>query len=87
VQNGEDDCRPAYLMREQLIELDTLCEQVLANHDLAEELLPTESGFFFGSTEYDEYYFGELEDTREIIKRALAIPDGWNMDFEYQSSW
>lgn len=85
-QNGEDDCRKAYVSREQLQELIGLCKQVIGNRDLADDLLPSQEGFFFGSTEYDEYYFGDLLETVEMLESALKeTPDGW--DFEYQSSW
>lgn len=42
----------------------------IKNPELAQELLPTTSGFFFGSTEYDEYY---LEDLKSYIKQADEI--------------
>lgn len=84
-QGGEDDCRKTYVQREQLQELVDVCNQVLADHNLAEELLPTSDGFFFGSTEYDEWYFGDLMQTVEMLEKALRMPDDW--DFEYQSSW
>jgi hypothetical protein len=59
---------------------------VLENHALASEYLPTTTGFFFGSTEYDEWYFRDLESTVEIIDNALSkISDDWS--FCYQSSW
>lgn len=48
-------------------------EQVLGDKQLAPNLLPTSSGFFFGSTDYDIYYFGELKDTLQYLKN----------DFEY----
>jgi hypothetical protein len=51
----------------------------------APELLPPQSGFFFGGTEYDEYYFQDLEKTRKMIEDVLAEPEGG--DFYYQSSW
>jgi hypothetical protein len=84
VQDGEDNCGSYYVTREQLEELKELCIQAIANPTDAEALLPTGSGFFFGSTEYDEYYFGDLNDTIGIINRCLESKfDG----FEYQSSW
>jgi hypothetical protein len=85
VQHGEDQCQSHSVSREQLGQLREVCEQVLANHKLAGELLPTASGFFFGSTDYDEYYFDEIKTTVEIIDRVLALPQAW--DFEYRSSW
>lgn len=85
VQGGEDECKPHYVSREQLKELKELCERVIAFRHLAVELLPTASGFFFGGTDYDEYYFQDLEQTVKIIDDCLALPESW--DFEYRSSW
>ena len=85
-QDGEDDCRESYVPREKLIELRDICQEILADHSLADDLLPTQSGFFFGSTEYDEWYFRDLEETVLIINNALvSVPD--NYEFYYQSSW
>jgi hypothetical protein len=85
IQDGEDDCKSYYVSREKLQELKNLCRQVLEDKSLADELLPTQSGFFFGGTEYEEYYFNDLRKTIEIIDNALALPEDWS--FEYQSSW
>ena len=73
------------LYRDDLKQLRETCQKVLDNHDLAESLLPTSSGFFFGGTEYDDWYFKDLEDTVKIIDDALKLPDQW--DFNYRSSW
>ena len=85
VQGGEDKCRPHYVSREQLEELKALCQEVLDNRERASELLPTASGFFFGGTDYDEYYFKDLENTVKIVDDCLALPKEW--EFEYRSSW
>jgi len=84
-QGGEDDCRLSYVSRDKVTELLDLCKQVLADHSKAEELLPTQQGFFFGSTEYGEWYFSDLEDTVSILENCLAMGDDW--EFYYQSSW
>ena len=84
-QGGEDDCGYYYVGREQLVELKELCQKVLDDRSLAKELLPTASGFFFGSTEYDDWYFQDLEQTIRIIDDVLALPKQW--EFEYHSSW
>jgi hypothetical protein len=42
-----------------------LCSDVIkyrGDEDYAREVLPTTSGFFFGSTEYDEGYWCDVED-------------------------
>jgi hypothetical protein len=85
VQYNNDNCGSYYVDREKLIELRELCDTVLKNRDSASENLPTASGFFFGSTEYDDWYFNSLEDTIGIIDAALKLPNDWQ--FEYQSSW
>lgn len=85
VQDGDDDCKRYFVNREELEKLKGLCQQVLADNSLAEELLPPTSGFFFGSTEIDEYYIDDLQKTVAIIDKALALPNNW--EFEYQSSW
>jgi hypothetical protein len=93
VQDGEDECLPHDVSREQLQDLRGLCARVLnkaegsviANPEAVAELLPTASGFFFGSTEYDEYYLADLKATVEQIDRVLELPSDWA--FQYRSSW
>ena len=86
VQGGEDNCRPFDVTREDLEALIDACRKVLANRELAEELLPPDEGFFFGGYEYDEYYFDELTRTADELGVLLeALDDSWS--FEYQASW
>jgi hypothetical protein len=87
IQGGQDDCGHYFVSREDLRRLVDTCKVILADHDKAEELLPTQGGFFFGSTSYDEWYFGDLEATVTDIERALnELPeDQW--EFEYTASW
>jgi hypothetical protein len=85
VQEGKDECQNSYVSREQLKELREVCQKVLDNNELANQLLPTASGFFFGGTEYDQWYFNDIEETIKIIDNALAMPVQW--DFNYRSSW
>jgi hypothetical protein len=61
------------------------CTDVLSDRGLAQELLPTQNGFFFGSTEYDEDYFEELERTEKELTEVLR--DGTWDYLEYQASW
>lgn len=85
VQSGEDNCAEYYVSREQLEELRNACMEVIKDENKADELLPTQSGFFFGSTEIDEWYWQDVKATVEIIDRCLTMPDTWT--FKYQSSW
>ena len=83
-QGGEDNCATYTVVHEELKELKRVCEEVLQRPQEAEDLLPTQSGFFFGPTEYDEWYIQDLKDTIEIIEWALAQDFDY---FEYHSSW
>ena len=89
VQGGEDNCERYYVSREQLMALRDLCANLCtANNalEMAEGELPTTDGFFFGSTEYDEWYWNDIENTVKGIDTALeTFGDGWH--FHYQSSW
>ena len=86
VQNGVDNCGEYLVRKADLEMLLTVCEQVLKNVTNANTLLPTQSGFFFGSVEYDDWYIEDVQDTIEIIKRALSL-DSKLIDFYYRSSW
>lgn len=83
-QGGEDNCATYGVNHEELKELKRVCEKVLQKPEEAEDLLPTQSGFFFGPTEYDEWYIQDLKDTIEIIDWALTQDFDY---FEYHSSW
>jgi len=88
VQEGTDDCGEYHVSREQLKQLMELCEQIIAKPKLARELLPTQNGFFFGSTNYDDWYLQDVSHTAERIKKILNDPAfGKGVDFYYQSSW
>lgn len=87
VQEGEDECRPHYVSKSQLLALKAACELALSQRDQAAEVLPSTAGFFFGSTEYDEWYFKDLELTVRIVDRALELAETGNWDLEYRSSW
>ena len=49
----------AWVTKDECEDIVKRCSAVLENPDLASELMPTRSGFFFGSTEYDKYYFSD----------------------------
>jgi hypothetical protein len=91
IQDGIDDCqRHRPVTKDDLLKLKELCDEVLKDHSLAEKLLPTSSGFFFGPLVYDEdRYFAKIEYTAKICKK-LTDDDGFdfeNYDLYYESSW
>ena len=94
VQGDEDNCERYYVDREQLIKLRNICENLCREKEAvseiangtAEDVLRTADGFFFGSTEYDEWYWNDVENTVKGLDLALeTFGDGWS--FYYQSSW
>lgn len=62
------------------------CDKVLADHSLAEELLPTASGFFFGSTEYSEWYFQDVAEVKSWAEDILASTD-WDTEVVLMYCW
>jgi len=115
-QDGVDDCRRAYVSRENLTELLNICKEILSksklkkamvtngytykegkeipimeegrvivNPKVAQGLLPTQEGFFFGSTDYNEWYLGDIKNTVALIERCLKLPESYA--FSYHSSW
>ena len=99
VQEGDDNCQRHYVSRETLVELLDRITTILdiktpvAREMKAEELLPTDiEGCFFGSEEYDDWYYKDLEDTKKILEKVFEYEknaeSGKCFDsFYYQSSW
>lgn len=85
VQNGEDDCGDYYVSHEKLKELRETCRQAYFAKDPS--LLPPQSGFFFGGTDIDQWYWRDIENTMKQIDRVLALPDLSDLSFYYNSSW
>ena len=59
----------------------------IKDSSIAESLLPSRSGFFFGGTDYDEWYIRDLEHTIEICKNAIETTDFKDEVIYYISSW
>ena len=103
-----DDCRPIELDIADLRELYTTVMECIEYYhagsiDLIQEKLPPASGFFFGSTDIDDWFLQDLESTRDQLshiiatykadeKAAAAARDAgerplWSPSFSYQASW
>ena len=62
--------------------------------DYAAELLPTCDGFFFGSTDYDNWYFNDVKDTMNTIREVIQevedtyeVEDADNYQLFYRAWW
>lgn len=89
VDNLDDEVqnlRHIRVTKENLISLVEVCKKVLEQPDLAPSLLPTSSGFFFGSSEYDEWYFEDLKMTVEEIEKVISETD-WKTQDIYYLEW
>jgi len=86
-QDGVDECQESYVGREKLQELLEVVTKILDDNSLADELLPPQEGFFFGSNKVDEWYVQDLKFTKERLETILNEPEFKSWDFYYQSSW
>lgn len=92
VQGGVDECQHAFVERDQLEELRDEAARALdaylaGNTEEVAQLLPPKGGFFFGSTEIDQYYAEDLQDTVAQLTKVLGNPRLADCDFVYHSSW
>ena len=87
LEGGCQNCTEKPVSKEMLENLVKDCEAVLNNKSLAEEALPTASGFFFGSTEYDVFYFNKLKDTVEGLKTVINNTDWDTEEIVYDEWW
>jgi hypothetical protein len=69
------------------IEHHTEKGRVVCQKSIAEKLLPTTNGFFFGGTDYDEFYLKDIENTIKMIEPLLLDESLKSADFYYHSSW
>lgn len=101
VQGGVDDCGMYLVPKEKIEELLDICskindhihespDQVLhldtAGVEMARLYLPTQTGFFFGSTTYGYDYCYHIRYTIEYLNAALIMLNVGGAVF-YQSSW
>jgi hypothetical protein len=87
VQDGVDDCGEYKVTKEHLIRLYNTCSDILIDQKLAKSLLPTQSGFFFGNTDYDTWYYNDIENTKRIIDEILEFKSYCLDELYYSSSW
>lgn len=85
IQEDVDDCGTYYASREKLDELLKICKRVLETKNSDE--LPPCWGFFFGSTDIDQWYWEDITATIEQIEAALENPLFNHCSFYYHSSW
>lgn len=102
---GTDECQDIYIGLTDLEVIVETLKEVLKSKPTPEgevdndapdpeDILPTSPGFFFGSTDYDEYYYQDVEDTIDVLQplidevnRANEEHGMWGSEFVYRASW
>lgn len=96
----EENCSDIEIAKCEVEDLVASCNNVLALYDrhktgelnetelveMVSEDLPTEGGFFFGSTEYDEWYFKDVEYVLKQFTNVLNETD-WENETLYMHCW
>lgn len=73
-----ENCTPMTLTKELVEELIESCDKVINLYETTEnkidfekgakEILPTTAGFFFGSTDYDDWYIDNVKDVKKEME-------------------
>lgn len=87
VQNDNDDCSIYEINKNHLILLSNYCSMILKGEAKPQDVLPTTSGFFFGSTAYDSFYFREISETYQTLTHLIKHFPFQKNYLVYQSSW
>ena len=88
--DGIDNCQDIILYKEDVEQIKKVLDEVLNAHqqvEKAKELLPTQSGFFFGGTDYDEYYFEDVKVAADLMQSFLDNFDFDEYQLIYEASW
>lgn len=83
-----DNCTPIHLPMQAIIDLRDACQTVVdeGTEEAAWEHVPPTSGFFFGTTEIDEWYWENIKETLAFLNE-LIDNNTEDQEFEYQASW
>ncbi|HBE7366379.1 hypothetical protein LL061_23690 [Escherichia coli] len=80
-----ENCEPVELNREHLLKLKADLERL--NEENCSEIMPTMEGFFFGSQEYDECYWSDVDELRELTEELIKNHDFDNNRLTFCAWW
>lgn len=98
-QGGVDECQLSFITKDKLEDLLGRCKRamklkkiylndgIIKDGEGLETFLPTQSGFFFGGTEFNEWYFQDVAETKKIITKVLKDTDFDKQVILYRASW
>ncbi len=91
---GKDECQVIYLDIDNLIQIHEMLSLVkeslsIGDKVIASQTLPPSEGFFFGSTEIDEWYEKDVNEAVEVFGKIIEEHSivGYNASYSYQASW
>lgn len=71
----DGNCEYKEIAKCELEDLRDACKEISRmkpiNKERCAELLPTQSGFFFGNTDYDQWYFNDVREVFEWVDGVL----------------
>ncbi|AWM79061.1 hypothetical protein DKL61_01090 [Gammaproteobacteria bacterium ESL0073] len=79
-----ENCAYIPISKEDLEKLQGTLNQLTT--DNCQELFPTQEGFFYGSTEYDECYWEDVQAIKEWLDKTLAEFD-FGEEMLFFSAW
>ena len=85
-EHGLGNCETLEVTKEMLQDFIFILEEVIKCKN-GEEKLPTTSGFFFGSMEYDEWYYEDLKRTLTKFKSLIDSFDFGKEKIYYHGWW
>ena len=89
--DGIDKCQRITVSYDDLLSLKEICETIVKQEEgweeYAKENLPTTSGFFFGGTEYDEYYIDDCKHLINIVNELEKDEENSTHEYYYRASW
>lgn len=98
-QDGIDECQLSIITKDKLEDLLDRCKRamklkkiylndgIIKDGQGLETFLPTSRGFFFGGTEFNEWYFEDVAETKKLITKVLKETDFDKQIIFYRSSW
>ena len=82
---GVDNCEYSPVSKEKLERLVKTLEELQSTKNT--ELLPTQSGFFFGSTDYNDWYWDKVERTIQTLNGILRDFPFEDDELLYSANW
>lgn len=90
--NYDDNCKEFIVPKETIYQLLDDIKIVLddrnhINGTAHKEIMPISQGFFFGGTEYDDWYYMQLRETYDDLTELLKDFEFDNYDIVYNEWW